>query len=88
MSEALAIEDEGDGGRVTIRWRRMGERSSEPGRRAWRVILVTDGTTVVPVEDYGEGYWDLTRWNYDGNDELDFTPTHWAPLPSPPTTTS
>ena len=50
-------------------------------------VIVT-GERTVPVEipycfgDEGDrDLWDLTRWNYDGNDIVDFAPTHWMPLP-------
>lgn len=56
-----------------------------------------DGVMTVRILTYDEGwcplktpvvaYWDVTHWQVEGRDDdtTHYTPTHWKPLPEPPT---
>ena len=54
-----------------------------------RDILVSDGRVVATAERDMGSWWarcgDLLLWDGDdGGMEIDFEPTHWQPLPDPP----
>lgn len=52
----------------------------------WQVAVVTDGERAAVAQmaeaDYGGTYWAVYP-----DDCLDWEPTHWLPLPTPPATT-
>lgn len=59
--------------------------------REWRDIATApkDGT-MIDVHMPGVGrvtdvFWAWTLWHRDGDDLPDLKPTHWMPLPQPPT---
>lgn len=56
------------------RWIPVGERLP-----ASSAILASDGDVVVEARYYAGDGWETVR-----GDELWFTPTHWRPLPAPP----
>jgi hypothetical protein len=63
------------------------ERKRQGTMFVW--ATVTDGTQVVPATHWGvdgldAGWHDERHQDYDGPEKLDFAPTHWMPLPEPP----
>lgn len=48
---------------------------------------VSDGASVSVGSDWGPpvGWHDELEWTNDGPEKLGFSPTHWMPLPAPPT---